>query len=88
MFCRNDEHPKRIDLLVEDKIVIELKTVNVKHPIFASQCRTYLRMMNLPVGLVLNFGFQTLKEGLEHVCIYEDGLHFSNSKGCGGYIAV
>ena len=33
----------------------------------AYQCRTYLYMMNLPVGLVLNFGFPTLKEGLEHV---------------------
>ena len=31
------------------------------------QCRTYLRMMDLPVGFVLNFGFPTLKEGLEHV---------------------
>ena len=67
VFCRDDEHPKRIDLLVEDKIVVELKAVNVRHPIFAAQCRTYLRMMNLPVGLVLNFGFQTLKEGIEHV---------------------
>ena len=67
VFCRDDEHPKRIDLLVDDKIVVELKAVNVKHPVFAAQCRTYLRMMNLPVGLVLNFGFQTLKEGIEHV---------------------
>ena len=67
VFCHDDEHPKRIDLLVDDKIVVELKAVNVKHPIFAAQCRTYLRMMNLPVGLVLNFGFQTLKEGIEHV---------------------
>jgi GxxExxY protein len=67
VFCRDDEHPKRIDLLVDDKIIVELKAVNVKHPVFAAQCRTYLRMMNLHVGLVLNFGFQTLKEGIEHV---------------------
>ena len=66
-FCQEDEHPKRIDLLVDGKIVVELKSVCTKHPIFAAQCRTYLRMLNLPVGLVLNFGFPTLKEGIEHV---------------------
>ena len=31
------------------------------------KCCTYLRMLNLPVGLVLNFGFPSLKEGIEHV---------------------
>ncbi len=67
LLCTDDEHPKRIDLLVDEKIVVELKAVCARHPIFAAQCRTYLRMMNLPVGLVLNFGFPTLKEGLEHV---------------------
>lgn len=67
VFCQDDEHPKRIDLLVDDKIVVELKAVSVCHPVFAAQCRTYLRMLNLPVGLVLNFGFQTLKEGIVHV---------------------
>lgn len=67
VFCSDDEHPKRIDLLVDDKVVVEVKAVSTKHPVFAAQCRTYLRMMNLPVGLVLNFGFPTLKEGLEHV---------------------
>ena len=67
LLCQGDEHPKRIDLLVDEKIVVELKSVCTKHPIFAAQCRTYLRMMNQPVGLVLNFGFPTLKEGIEHV---------------------
>ena len=67
VFCQNDEHPKRIDLLVDDKIVVELKAVCARHPVFAAQCRTYLRMLNLPVGLVLNFGFPSLKEGIEHV---------------------
>ena len=67
VFCGDDEHPKRIDLLVEEKVVVELKAVCAKHSVFAAQCRTYLRMLNLTVGLVLNFGFPTLKEGLEHV---------------------
>lgn len=67
VFCQDDEHPKRIDLLVDEKIVVELKAVCTHHPVFAAQCRTYLRMLNLPVGLVLNFGFPSLKEGIEHV---------------------
>ena len=67
VFCRDDEHPKRIDLLVDNKIVVEVKAVCTRHPVFAAQCRTYLRMLNLPVGLVLNFGFPSLKDGIEHV---------------------
>lgn len=67
VFCQDDEHPKRVDLLVDDKIVIEVKAVCAKHPVFAAQCRTYLRMLNLPTGLVLNFGFPSLKDGIENV---------------------
>lgn len=67
VFCQDDDHPKRIDLLVDNKIVVELKAVCTLHPVFAAQCRTYLRMLDLPVGLVLNFGFPSLKEGIEHV---------------------
>lgn len=67
VFCQDDEHPKRIDLLVDDRIVVELKAVCTRHPVFAAQCRTYLRMLNLPAGLVLNFGFPSLREGIEHV---------------------
>ena len=67
VFCQGDEYPKRIDLLVDDRIVVEVKAVCTRHPVFAAQCRTYLRMLDLPVGLVLNFGFPSLKEGIEHV---------------------
>lgn len=62
-----DEHPKRIDLLVEGRIVVELKAVPRTDSIFFSQCLTYLKMLNLEVGLVLNFGYPTLKEGIRHV---------------------
>ena len=67
VFCQDDEHPKRIDLIVDDTIVVELKAVCTRHPVFAAQCRTYLRMLNLPAGLVLNFGFPSLRDGIEHV---------------------
>ena len=67
VLCERDEHPKRIDMIVEDKVVVELKAVSRDEPVFAAQCLTYLKMMNLQVGLVLNFGFPTLKEGIRHV---------------------
>ena len=67
ILSERDEHPKRIDLLVEDKVVVELKAVSRSEPVFKAQCLTYLRMMNLEVGLVLNFGFKTMKEGIGHV---------------------
>ena len=62
-----DDHSKRIDLLVEDRIVVELKAVSHNDPVFVAQCLSYLRMKNLEVGLVLNFGFSTMKEGIRHV---------------------
>ena len=67
VLSENDEHPKRIDLLVEDQVVVELKALSRNDPVFAAQCLTYLKMKKLEVGLVLNFGFPTLKEGVRHV---------------------
>jgi len=57
----------RVDLLVENKVVIELKSVEKVSPIHSKQLLTYLRLMNLPVGLLINFGAATLKEGLQRV---------------------
>ena len=67
VLSERDEHPKRIDLLVADKVVVELKAISRNEPVFHAQCLTYLRMMGLEVGLVLNFGFPTMKEGIRHV---------------------
>lgn len=47
--------------------VHELKAVPRTDSLFFSQCLTYLKMLNLEVGLVLNFGYPTLKEGIRHV---------------------
>lgn len=67
----DDEHPKRLDLLVENRIIVECKSVSEKarDEIFRAQCRTYLKMLNLRVGLVLNFGRSTLKEGIDRVIL-------------------
>ena len=57
----------RIDLLVERRIVIELKSTERVAPVHAKQVLTYLRLMNLPLGFVMNFGQPTFKAGLQRV---------------------
>ena len=57
----------RVDLLVENKVVVELKSVDRLSPVHRKQLLTYLRLMNLPVGLLINFGAPTLKEGLQRI---------------------
>ncbi len=46
----------RTDLLVESRVVVELKSVENLAPVHSKQLLTYLRLMNLPVGLLINFG--------------------------------
>jgi iron complex transport system substrate-binding protein len=57
----------RVDLLVERVVVVELKSVERLAAVHGKQLLTYLRLLNLPVGLLLNFGAATLKEGLRRV---------------------
>ncbi len=57
----------RTDLLVEDRVVVEIKSAERLAPVHAKQVLTYLRLMNLPVGLLVNFGAATLKEGLQRI---------------------
>ncbi len=54
----------RIDLLVEDKIIVELKAVERMTPIHEAQLLTYLRLLKKPVGLLLNFSVPVLKDGI------------------------
>lgn len=57
----------RIDLLVDARVVVELKSVERLAAVHSKQLLTYLRLMNLQVGLLINFGSATLKEGLRRV---------------------
>jgi GxxExxY protein len=57
----------RADLLVEYCVLVELKSVESLAPVHSKQLLTYLRLMNLQVGLLLNFGAATLKEGLHRI---------------------
>lgn len=57
----------RVDLLVENRVAVELKSVERLAPVHPKQLLTYLRLLDLQVGLLINFGAPTLKEGLQRV---------------------
>ncbi len=57
----------RIDLLVDDRLLVEIKSVERLNPAHSKQLLTYLRLTKQPVGLLINFGGETLKEGLKRV---------------------
>ena len=57
----------RVDLLVEHQVIVELKSVEKLAPVHSKQLLTYLRLMNLPVGLLINFGEAMLKDGLHRI---------------------
>jgi iron complex transport system substrate-binding protein len=62
----------RVDLLVEERVIVELKSVEKLAPVHSKQILTYLRLLNLPVGLLINFGAATLKKGLHRVVNHLD----------------
>lgn len=59
------DHGYRIDLLVEDKIIIELKTVEKFTDVHTAQVLTYLKLEGYPIGLLLNFHTKLLKNGIK-----------------------
>lgn len=57
----------RADLIVDDLLLVELKSVEKLAPVHAKQVLTYLRLLNLPLGLLINFGAATFKEGCRRI---------------------
>ena len=55
----------RIDMLVDDRVIVELKSVESLKPVNEIQIVTYLRLSNLRVGLLINFNVPVLKEGIK-----------------------
>ncbi|MFK8059328.1 MAG: GxxExxY protein [Polaribacter sp.] len=58
-------HGYRIDLLVENEIVLELKTVEAFTDVHSAQILTYLKLGNYPLGLLINFHTKLLKNGIK-----------------------
>jgi len=59
------DHGYRMDLLVEDKVVIEIKTVDAIIDVHEAQILTYLKLGDYKLGLLINFNVQLLKKGIK-----------------------
>jgi GxxExxY protein len=57
----------RIDLLVDDRVVVEVKSVETLHPTHVAQVVSYLRLTGARVGLLVNFNVRILKAGLRRI---------------------
>jgi len=57
----------KLDLVVDNMIIVELKAVERLHPIHSAQVITYLKLTGLPAGLLMNFNETTLKAGLKRL---------------------
>ena len=57
----------KMDLLVDGRLIVEIKSVERLLPVHAKQLLTYVRLTNQPVGLLINFGGETLKEGVRRL---------------------
>jgi len=59
----------RIDLLVEERVLVELKSVAALEPIHEAQTLTYLRLSGLSVGLLINFNTRILRDGIKRLVL-------------------
>jgi GxxExxY protein len=57
----------RVDMIVGDKVIIEIKSVEALAPIHRSQLLTYLRLANMRLGLLINFNVERIKDGIRRV---------------------
>jgi GxxExxY protein len=57
----------RADLIVEGRLLVELKSIEKLAPLHTKQVLTYLRLMNMPLGLLMNFGSEIYRDGVKRV---------------------
>lgn len=57
----------RIDILVDKKVIVEIKSVEAIHPVYEAQLLTYLRLSECKVGLLINFNVPVLKDGIKRM---------------------
>lgn len=59
----------RADLLVEERLIVELKSVEKLMPIHQAQTLTYMRLAKVPIGLLMNFNVPVLKQGIKRLVL-------------------
>ena len=63
------EETLKVDLLVDECLVVEVKAVDQVHPIHKAQLMTYMKLLDMPIGLLFNFCDQTLTNGLSRMIL-------------------
>jgi|SRR6266850_863355 len=61
------EEPLRLDLLVEESVIIEVKAVERMHPVFESQMLTYLKLTGKRLGFIINFNVVVIRQGIKRM---------------------
>jgi len=76
----------RVDMIVEGKVIVELKSVEKPAPVHYKQLLTYLRVADMRLGLLINFGLVRIKDGIKRVVngLPEEELCRSSRKGAKG----
>jgi iron complex transport system substrate-binding protein len=69
----------RVDLMIEGTLIIEIKSTERNLPIYSKQLLTYLRLTEQPVGLLMNFGCPTFREGLKRIVNGPADLRLANA---------
>src|SRR6266851_4908856 len=63
------DEPLRFDLLVEACLLVELKAVEILHPFSKAQLFGYMKLLDIPIGLLINFHEPLLKNGISRFCV-------------------
>jgi len=63
------DEPLRFDLLVDDCLLVELKAVEVLHPSSKAQLFSYMKLLDIPIGLLINFHEPVLKNGISRMIL-------------------
>ena len=59
----------RLDMLVEGKLILELKSVEIMHPVFEAQLLTYLKLTGRRLGFLINFNVPLIKDGIKRMVL-------------------
>jgi GxxExxY protein len=59
----------RIDLFIEGKVIIEIKSVDALNPVYFAQLLTYMKLSGCRIGFLINFNVQSLKDGIKRVIL-------------------
>ena len=62
-----EENGYRVDLLVDERVVVEVKSVEEMKPLFSKQTGTYLKLLDMQLGLLINFNVPLLKDGIKRI---------------------